>query len=465
MKLSTKTLVGLVGLGLLAAAAAIGGCSGGGGEASTANNGSGSGSGSGGGSSGSSGETSGSGLGDGGGFDVDAGLGDKDAALNGDTACIATRLQADYQQRPADIIFIVDNSESMTQEINSVQRNINQNFASIIAASKIDYRVIMLSRHGSSDVEQSVCIEAPLGSGSCSPVPAQPNTNPPHFYQYNLDISSLDSLCMAIDTLNGAIQPRGETTSPGWSQWLREDSLKVFVEITDDGVDCTTKSLGASKTLVDDGADIKLYDLDDDLPENENVAGGTLSADAFDAALMAVAPKLFGSKDARNYKFFSFVGIKENDPVTAPWPPEAPATWEQCRPDSVDPGTTYQVLSVMTGGLRYPIQQHATYDAVFQAIADSVISGAKLSCEIEVPKAPDGHSIDLKTVQIEFTPSDGGQKKTFSQVKSLEECAGAASSFYIEEGQIKLCEDTCAMAAQDNTAGMELLYGCSVNPN
>ncbi|WP_438042057.1 hypothetical protein [Sorangium sp. So ce128] len=461
MKLSTKTLVGLVGLGLLAAAAAIGGCSGGGGgEANPGNSGSGSGSGSGG--SGSSGETSGSGIGDGGGFDVDAGTGDKDASLNGDTACIATRLQADYQQRPADIIFIIDNSGSMTDEINSVQRNINQNFASIIAASKIDYRVIMLSRHGSSTLEQSVCIEAPLGSGSCSPVPQNPNTNPPHFYQYNQDIGSLDSLCMAIDTLKGAIQPRGETTSPGWSQWLRMDSLKVFVEITDDGVDCTTTSLGANKEAFDDG-DIKLLDTADD--ENKNVAGGTQAAELFDAALTAAAPEFFGSKDARNYKFFSFVGIKENDPLTAPWPPEAPATWEQCRPDSVDPGTTYQVLSVMTGGLRYPIQQHATYDAVFQAIADSVISGAKLSCEIEVPKAPDGHSIDLKTVQIEFTPSDGGQKKTFSQVKSLEECAGASSSFYIEEGLIKLCEDTCAMAAQDNTAGMELLYGCSVNPN
>ncbi|MDC0682597.1 hypothetical protein [Sorangium atrum] len=463
MKLSTKTLVGLVGLGLLAAAAAIGGCSGGGGEASPGNSGSGSGSGSGG--SGGSGETSGSGFGNGGEFDVGSGTGDKDGGLNEDTACIATRLQADYQQRPADIIFIIDNSGSMTDEINSVQRNINQNFASIIAASKIDYRVIMLSKHGSSDVEQSVCIEAPLGSGSCSPVPQNPNTNPPHFYQYSLEIGSLDSLCLAIDTLNGAIPPKGEATSPGWSQWLRTDSLKVFVEITDDGVNCTTRSLGADKAVFEEGADITLFDIDDDEPANKNVAGGTKSAEAFDAALTAVAPELFGSKDARNYKFFSFVGIKENTPPTAPWPPEAPATWEQCRPDSVDPGTTYQVLSVMTGGLRYPIQQHATYDAVFQAIADSVISGAKLSCEIEVPKAPDGHSIDLKTVQIEFTPSNGGQKQTFAQVKSLEECAGASSSFYIEEGIIKLCEDTCAMAAQDNTAGMELLYGCSVNPN
>lgn len=454
MKLSTKTLVGLVGLGLLAAAASIGGCSGGDGEASSGNNGSGSGSGSGGGG----GETTGSG--DGGGVQFDGGT--EDASLNEDTACVATSLQADYEQRPADIIFIIDNSESMTEEIDSVQKNINQNFASIIQRSGIDYRVIMLSRHGSSTQEQSVCIEAPLGSGSCSPVPANPNTNPPHFYQYNLDVGSVDSLCLAIDTVKGAIPPRGEATSPGWSQWLRQDSLKVFVEITDDGVDCSTKSLGANAMQTDDG-DITLYDLDDDLPENENVAGGTRSAEAFDAALTALAPEHFGSTSARNYMFFSFVGIKENTPPTTPWPPDVPATWEQCRPGSVDPGTTYQSLSVMTGGLRYPINQYDTYDAVFQAIADSVISGAKLTCEIEVPEAPGGHSIDLETVQIEFTPSNGGQKQIFAQVKSPEECK--AMSFYIEEGLIRLCPETCSMAVQDNAASMNLLYGCSFDPN
>ncbi|WP_437637133.1 hypothetical protein [Sorangium sp. So ce854] len=448
-------------MGLLASVAAIGGCSGGDGGASSGNNGSGSGSGSGGGGGDTTGSGIGSGSGSGSGGDFSPDAGAPDGSLNEDTACVATSLQADYEQRPADIIFIIDNSESMTEEIESVQRNINQNFASIIDRSGIDYRVIMLSRHGSSSLEQSVCIEAPLGSGSCSPVPSMPNSNPPHFYQYNLEVGSLDSLCIAIDTLKGDMPPRGERTSAGWSQWLRPESLKVFVEITDDGTDCSTRSLGTDKTMVDEG-DITLYDLDDDLDENRNVEGGARSAEVFDAALTSIAPELFGTPAARNYMFFSFVGIKENNPPTTPWPPDQPATWEQCRPGSVDPGTTYQSLSVMTGGLRYPINQYDTYDAVFQAIADSVISGAKLSCEIEVPEAPGGHSIDLDTVQIEFTPSNGGQKQTFSQVKSPEECK--ASAFYIEGGLIRLCPDTCAMAVQDNTASMNLLYGCSVEP-
>lgn len=453
MKFSTKTLVALWGLGVIAAAS-LGGCSGGNGDgASSGNDASGSGNGGGGGNDGG---TSGGGMmsggpGTGGGFDTGAATGA--GGLDEESACVATKLQANYEQRPADIIFLIDNSGSMTEEIESVQRNINKNFADIIEASGIDYRVIMISMHGSHSETQSVCIEAPLGSGPCDPLPTTPNSNPPRFYQYSVEVESTNSLCLALDTLRGAIQPRGAPVPNGWSEWLRPDSLKVFVEITDDGVDCSTRSLGENN--------IELKDIDDD--ENQNVEGGLLSAEIFDTALTTVAPEFFGTKDARNYMFFSFVGIKENTPATEPWPPEEPVTWQQCRPGSVDPGTTYQALSVMTGGLRYPINQYATYDAVFKAIANSVISGAKLSCEVEIPKPPDGHSLDLETVQIEFTPSNGDPKQTFVQVKSPEECS--AMAFYVEGDVIRLCDETCVFARRDNTARLDLLYGCSVTPD
>ncbi|AUX40144.1 hypothetical protein SOCE26_015410 [Sorangium cellulosum] len=362
---------------------------------------------------------------------------------------------ADYQQRPADIIFVIDNSESMTEEIESVQKNINQNFASIIAASGIDYRVIMLSKHGSATLEQSVCIEAPLGSGPCTPVPLAPNSNAPHFYQFDYEIGSLDSLCLVLDTLKGGKQPRNQPLPNGWSEWLRPDSLKVFVEITDDGADCATTSLGENN--------IELYDLADDDPENENVEGGAASAEKFDTALTQLAPEHFGTQAARNYMFFSFVGIKENMPVTTPWPPEEPPTWEQCRPGSVDPGTTYQTLSVMTGALRYPINQYDTYDAVFEAIAGSVISGSKLSCEVTVPEAPAGHALDLPTMKLKYTPSDGGAALTLDKVDSPEACSDRA--FYIENELIKLCPDTCAFARQDNSAKLEVIYACSAEPD
>jgi hypothetical protein len=52
--------------------------------------------------------------------------------------------------RPIDIIFIIDNSGSMSDQIREVEENVKTNFADIIDASAIDYRVIMISRYGSS---------------------------------------------------------------------------------------------------------------------------------------------------------------------------------------------------------------------------------------------------------------------------------------------------------------------------
>src|SRR5262245_13950664 len=74
-----------------------------------------------------------------------------------DAACVATSAEAKLEKKPVDIIFIIDNSGSMTDNIAGVERNINQNFASIIGASSIDYRVIMLSEHGSAD-DQRICV-------------------------------------------------------------------------------------------------------------------------------------------------------------------------------------------------------------------------------------------------------------------------------------------------------------------
>src|SRR5262245_53038707 len=69
--------------------------------------------------------------------------------MNPDAACVATSVQATLRKLPVDVIFIIDNSGSMTDNIESVQNNINDSFASIIGASGVDYRVIMISEHGS----------------------------------------------------------------------------------------------------------------------------------------------------------------------------------------------------------------------------------------------------------------------------------------------------------------------------
>jgi hypothetical protein len=379
--------------------------------------------------------------GPGGGFVIDAGTGD--GSLDPDAACATQSASATLTKKPVDIIVVIDNSGSMTQEIVGVQQNINQNFATIIENSGLDYRVIMVTRHGSATSTQSVCVEAPLSgipAGGCSPPPAQPVNNPPRFFHYSVEIASRNSWCQILNTID---KPDEFNLAPmGWQQWLRPDAYKTFIEITDDGVGCTFNG----KTYQD----------------SNSVAGGTMTAPVFDADLLAKSPTQFGDPMQRNYTFYSIVALAFNNPPDKPYAPTDPVIAGKC-PTAANPGTGHQALSVITGALRFPICDTTSYDVVFQAIADGVIKGAKVACDFPVPDPPPGKMIDLATVEVAYTPGGMGTQQTFAQVKDASMCT--ASSFYIENGTIKLCPDTCALVQMDDKAKIDVLFGCGGGVN
>lgn len=421
---------------LAAAAATAGGC---GSSSNTQTTGTGAGSGTGaqGGAGGASSSSSSTSGGLGGGFSFDAGS--SDAGLDPDAACAAQSASATLTKRPVDVIVVIDNSGSMTAEIQGVQQNINQNFATILGGSGLDYRVILIARHGSASSAQSVCIEAPLSgiaSGGCTPPPAQPVNNPPKFFHYSTEIASRDSWCKILSTFD---KPDEFNFAPnGWQEWLRADSFKTFVEITDDGVGCSYNG--------------KTYN------DGNSVAGGTAAAPLFDADLLALSPMHFGDATQRNYQFYSIVAMAYNTPATAPWLPADPVTTSKC-PTAANPGTGHQALSVLTNSLRFPICDTTSYDVVFQAIADGVIKGAKVACDFPVPDAPPGKTIDLATVEVAYTPGGMGTQTKFGQVTDATMCVPGA--FYIEnETTIRLCPDACALVQADDMAKIDVLFGC-----
>ena len=110
-----------------------------------------------------------------------------------DAACATTSAMATLVREPVDIIVVIDNSQSMTNEIQAVEQNIAVNFAAILTASSVDYRVIMVSRHGSAQNQQSICITTPLsGAASCTPPPPAP-VNAARFFHYSIEIGSHNS--------------------------------------------------------------------------------------------------------------------------------------------------------------------------------------------------------------------------------------------------------------------------------
>ncbi len=381
--------------------------------------------------------------GSGGGFGFDAGT--NDSGLTEDSACVAEGEEATLVMKPVDIIIVIDNSGSMGQEILGVQENINGNFASIIEASGIDYRVIMLSEHGSWNGPESICIEAPLSGipqGGCASPPSQPVNNPPKFFHYSYPVLSHDSWCQVLDRW---AQPDQYHLAPnGYQAWLRPEAFKIFIEITDDGVSCNSSTTSQN------------------FNDGDSIAAGQTAADQFDTALLALSPAHFGTAQERNYRWYSLIALETKDPQNPaePWLPTDPMTTGEC-PTAADPGTGYQALSIKTEGLRFPLCEPNFYNVVFNEIALGVIEGASIGCEFEIPDAPPGEEIDPATVVIEFTPGGSTTPIVFEQVANAAACG--PNKFYIAGGFIHLCPEACDLVSGDEGGSIMVLYGCKTN--
>src|SRR4051812_5538639 len=166
---------------------------------------------------------------------------------SGDPTCAATT--AKTEKAKVDIIFTIDDSGSMTEEMVQIKTNVN-NFASKIGGVGLDYVVIFIVKKGTSG--NTICVPPPLAGASCA-------DNPPTFFHVNQDVQSNDSLSLILSTYDSQ-----------WKSHLRPEATKVFIEVTDDE--------------------------------------SSLSYTSFDSQLLAKAPAgMFGTAAKRNYVFHSII--------------------------------------------------------------------------------------------------------------------------------------------------------------
>ncbi len=391
---------------------------------------------------------------------IDGGAADVELLQDGDLVdaeaadaevCAQSSVSATLEVKPVDIIVFIDNSGSMSAEIEEVEVQITSNFSSILDAADppIDYRVIMLSRFGSYG-GNDICVAEPLGGisdadsdGHCDTIPSEP-VNTSKFFHHSASISSHNGLCRVIEQMTTSDEYNLQPT--GYAEVLREDAFKFFLVVTDDGVNCG------------------------DYSDSDSVDGGWEAAYAFDTDLLTLFPEHFGeSTENRNYTFWSIVSLAPyeptvDDPYGEPHPPDtnlAPVTAQECTPSAADPGTGYQALSIMTGGYRYPTCG-LEYTKIFELMAEGVILGAAVACEYLIPEPPEGETLDLDTVQIRYS-SDGEEVDVFNPSPSLEECAQDEYEFYIEGDYIKLCPNSCELVQADENAQVDVLFGCELN--
>ena len=135
-------------------------------------------------------------------------------------ACSAIEVRAAPLTRPADIIWVIDNSGSMELEEARVQNNINA-FAQDIAASGVDYHVVVITN------ADHVRVPAPLGGSDRLQVVDQ-------------EVDSHDALELVLSTY------------PQWRSFLRPGAIRHIVVVSDDESDMSQQDFERQISTLND---------------------------------------------------------------------------------------------------------------------------------------------------------------------------------------------------------------------
>lgn len=184
-------------------------------------------------------------------------------------ACAASSVMATEYTRPVDILWVIDNSGSMSAEEQRVQDNMN-GFAQSIAQSGVDYRVVVVTD------TSAVNVPPPLGGS-------------PSYLGVNHSIASHDALEQLV------------ALYPMYASFLRPTSIKHVVVVSDDESDWSKSQFEAQLATLTNpgfGTDWRFHAVvAEDPPYNFQSHCFTLAA--------AVGATYIGLQQAHNGTFFS----------------------------------------------------------------------------------------------------------------------------------------------------------------
>ena len=314
--------------------------------------------------------------------------------------CTGVVEESENTRAPADVIFLVDNSPSMRDEILWTRQNMNQ-FSATIAEQGIDPHIVMVScLHDGCDGHRNtlgICIDPPLGSGDCE----TDDTHLPDYLHVDQRMPSQKLLERAIDTYGQ------------WRASLRSFAMTHFVAISDD-------------------------------------SDGTSAAD-FEAQLAALDPPV------ENYMFhgiFSSLGKEDACAISSSEP-----CCVYAAPDGE--GVSYQDLATDTGGVAADLCAQ-DFDPVFQAFAQSVIAHSELDCSWAIPPPPDGEVVDPNLINVEF--KSGDETTSFGYVRSPEDCGDLDHAWYYDDPsaptQVLVCPATCELIRSSLLPSIAVEFGC-----
>ncbi|MBW2733648.1 MAG: VWA domain-containing protein [Deltaproteobacteria bacterium] len=312
---------------------------------------------------------------------------------------------ADNSYGPVDIIFTIDNSKSMYDEIEEVRANMNR-FSQIISDRNLDARIILIScLPGECENTNShgICIDAPLGkTDGCTTTPPADN-NPPAYTHISDRVPSVKGMEWTLEHYDD------------YKDVLRPEARKHVVFVSDD----TDETAAADFLTALQAKDASFADV---------IVHGIY---AFSSKVDACA-------------------ISESEPCC-----------EFAAPDFTGE-SAYKSLIEQTGGVSADLCLQE-FDGVFDAFAGSVIANAKLNCEWSLPLPPADETLDLTKINVIFVDGNG-TGTLIGKVESSADCGGVEQAWYYDDAtnptKVLVCPQTCTWIQGDSEARIDVKVGC-----
>lgn len=321
----------------------------------------------------------------------------------GEGPCIGLRANARAAVLPVDIIWIIDNSSSMVEEIGIIEENINA-FAEFIRVSGIDYRVVVIA------AEEDITSPNPFGGGElisyygvCVPPPLSdafgcPDTDSGVYQHVRTTVDSTNALEVFT------------TTYPSFRDFLRPEAVTHIIVVSDDE--------------------------------------SAMSAGTFLSTLDGLGGPISGREDVIIHSI-----VAQSDNVGACLFPPCPP--DQC---GASEGRTYISLAAQTGGVNNSVCL-SDWSPIFDAIGENVIEGTQLPCRYFVPE-PDNNTIEVDPDETNIYFVDGdGERTLVPNVNGVNDCNGGRGWYFDNPASptfISLCPDTCGQVEGE----IEFEFGC-----
>jgi hypothetical protein len=321
-------------------------------------------------------------------------------------ACVTLTETATPMRGPADVIFVIDNTPSMEDELAEVRANMNA-FSQKVHDDGLDLHIVLISclpeDCGSHDNWHGICVEPPVGAvGGCPEGGPYDDSNPPAYLHVSTPVPSRGGLSAVV------------STHDQWGHMIRDNSAKHVVVVSDDSDDWT--------------------------------------AQQFIDAFVALDSRFEGFQAHGIYSFMSkedACAISDTEPCCIFAAPDGE-------------GTVYRDLVEATGGISGDMCLQ-DFDPVFDVLAGAVVESAELSCEWTIPAPPDGESLNPAMINVEFINSQ--QESYFiGRVFAASDCGNVAQGWYYDDAvpptTIYVCPQTCTWIKGDPGARMVLHFGC-----